>query len=308
VLAEISEKVQADMEAREEAEAEVSEPDAVVEAPPAAEPAPQQSEAIQAKTEETPASDPVPALSETASVETGEPPAASPVAPQQEASEDKTESAAPPETPVNEKEPTALIQEVKPEELTGEPEENEKPDKEDIERLNQKIMEQAKSVQTNADTKVTEPAESEIPETQVADEGNGARTSAPPEVAAADNSNASVAAPPQDSDKVAALPPGGAQDAPKEEQAPVDDVKSWCQERYQTPSELESCMKQRAVAKDRIDKLSGKFSNGSKERGVLEKCMSDWKEGSTYNYEMVIYCTQFYCTQSNIDSCKDLSR
>jgi hypothetical protein len=67
-------------------------------------------------------------------------------------------------------------------------------------------------------------------------------------------------------------------------------------------------MKHRAVAKDKIDKLSGSYSGGTKEREVLDKCMSDWKEGGTYNYEMVISCTQFFCTQRGIEDCKDLSK
>lgn len=67
-------------------------------------------------------------------------------------------------------------------------------------------------------------------------------------------------------------------------------------------------MKQRAAAKDRIDKLSNKYTGGSPEREVLDKCMSDWKDGSTYNYEMVISCTQFFCTQRGIEDCKDLGK
>ncbi|MEW6143597.1 MAG: hypothetical protein AB1598_01120 [Thermodesulfobacteriota bacterium] len=334
VLAEISEKVQADMEAREEAEAEVLEPDtAVVETPTvvrpveeATEPEPTVEEPevktpVKEGTPEPPAAEPAPALSENIQVKTEETPAAEPALPPSENNPVKTEQAATAEPPQEvkteevthadpsqaEKDTAEPPQEVKTEEGIEKTDEDKKPDKEDIERLNQKIMEQAKAVQTNADMKETSSSESETPQSKATDEEKAAGTSAPPDAVSADNSNTSKAAPPADAEEVAALPPGEADEELKEE-APVDDVKSWCRERYQTPSEQESCMKQRAVAKDKIDKLSGKFSNGSKERGVLDKCMSDWKEGSTYNYEMVISCTQFFCTQSDIESCKDLSK
>jgi hypothetical protein len=107
---------------------------------------------------------------------------------------------------------------------------------------------------------------------------------------------------------VAVAPPGGAAEELKEEEAPVDDVKSWCQERYEVQTERDDCEKHRAAAKDKIDKLSNSYSGGTKEKDVLDKCMTDWKEGGTYNYEMVISCTQFFCTQRGIEDCKDLSK
>jgi hypothetical protein len=220
----------------------------------------------------------------------------------------KTEAVTPAEPSQAEKETAQAPQEVKIEEGSKEIEEDKKPDKEDIERLNQKIMEQAKAVQTNADMKEASSGEPETPQSKATDEEKAAGTSVPNEASTADTSDEGNAAPPADAEEVAVLPPGGAPEEPREKDAPVDDVKSWCQERYQTPAEQENCMKQRAMAKDKIDKLSGKFSNGSKERGVLDKCMSDWKEGSTYNYEMVISCTQFFCTQNSIEDCKDLSK
>lgn len=152
-----------------------------------------------------------------------------------------------------------------------------------IEKLNQKIMEQAKADQGSNVSDETGPigAETPIPANGAPGEGN---------------------------QEVAVVPPGGTAEGPEGKEGPADDIKSWCEDRYQLKTEREECMKNRAVAKDKMDKLSNSYSGGTKEREVLDKCMSDWREGGTYNYEMVISCTQFFCTQRGIEDCKDLSK
>ncbi|MGH7892684.1 MAG: hypothetical protein ACREN0_10470, partial [Thermodesulfobacteriota bacterium] len=235
-----------------------------------------------------------------------EAPAAEPPAPPSEPPVVKTEEAPSGEVSAIEKDNAEAPADVKTEEGTEEPEEES--DEEKIERLNQKIMEQTKTAQPVGDTVEASAGDTkaETPPAQVPDKGKAAEES--PGNPAADTPKAGDAAPAADNQEVAAMPPGKAAEELKEEEVPVDDVKSWCQERYQTQAEQQDCMKSRAVAKDKIDKLTSSFSGGTREREVLDKCMSDWKEGGTYNYEMAIYCTQFFCTQNGIEGCKNLSK
>ncbi len=296
VLEEISRKVQADMEA-EDSEAPVEE-NAVSEAPAAPEPK------EEVYVPETPREKPEVKTVEKTDIP--EAPAAEPPAPPSETPEVKTEEAPSGEVSAIEKDNAEAPADVKTEEETKEPEEES--DEEKIERLNQKIMEQTKTAQPAEDTveASTGDTKAETPPAQVPDKGKAAEES--PGSPAADTPKAGDAAPDADNQEVAAMPPGEAAEELKEEEAPVDDVKSWCQDRFHTTEEQENCMKSRAVAKDKIDKLTSSFSGGTREREVLDKCMSDWKEGGTYNYEMAIYCTQFFCTQNGIEGCKDLSK
>jgi hypothetical protein len=216
----------------------------------------------------------------------------------------KTEEAPSGEVSAIEKDNAEAPADVKTEEETEEPEEES--DEKKIERLNQKLMEQASTDKLTRVAEETISGESETPQAQDPDEGKGAE---PPSGSFnADSSSAGNATPLADDQEIAAMPLDEAAGELKEEKVPADDVISWCRERCQTPAELENCMKLRAVAKDKIDKLTNTFAGGTKEREVLDKCMSDWKEGSTYNYEMAISCTQFFCTQGHIEGCKDLSK
>lgn len=297
VLEEISRKVRTEMEAEDSSQSEAPvEDNAVSEAPAASEPEEEASgpepprEKIEVKTVEK--------------TDIPEAPAALPPAHPSETPEVKTEEAPSGEVPAIEKDNAEAPADVKTEEETEEPEEES--DEEKIERLNQKIMEQAGTDKLNKVAEETIPGESETPQAQVPDEGKGAE---PPSVKInAEDTKPANAGPVIENKEVAAMPPGEAAWDPKDEKAPADDVISWCRERCETPAELENCMKLRAVAKDKIDKLTNTFAGGTKEREVLDKCMSDWKEGSTYNYEMAISCTQFFCTQGGIEGCKDLSQ
>lgn len=298
VLEEISMKVQAEMESRGEAQSEAPMPyRADTETPAVAQPqeevsGPETSQvATRVKTAEK--------------ADIPEAPAAEPPAPPSETPEVKTEETPSEEVSVIEKDNAEAAPEVKAEEGTEEP--NAKESGEDkIKALNQKIMEQASTDKLNRIAEETIPGESETPQDQVPDERKGAE---PPSGSFnADSSSAGNTTPLADRQEIAAMPPGDAAGELKEEKAPADDVISWCRERCETPEELENCMKLRAVAKDKIDKLTNTFAGGTKEREVLDKCMSDWKEGSTYNYEMAISCTQFFCTQGHIEGCKDLSQ
>lgn len=301
VLAEISEKVQSDMEAREAARSEAPLADT------------EESEAPEAAQPKEEVSEPQPPVEETEVKASGndeapEAPAAEPAFPSSETIEVKTEQAAPAEAPDIEKETAEPPQDVKTEAVSEEPKEVEKPDEDNIEKLNQKLMEQAETAQPVEDAVEAGPSETES-ETQQARVPDGGKGEEPPSGSlTADSSNAGNAAPVTGDKDVAAMPPGEAAEELKEEEVPVDDVKSWCQERYYIQAEQQNCMKSRAVAKDKIGKLTNSFSGGTREREVLDKCMSDWKEGSTYNYQMVIYCTQFFCTQSHIEGCTDLSK
>ena len=305
VLEEISRKVQAEMEAEDSSQSEAPVGDnAVSEAPAASEPGEEVSgpetprEEIEVKTAEK--------------TDIPEAPAAEPPAPPSETPEVKTEEAPSGEVSAIEKDNAEAPADVKTEEGTEEPKETEEPEEESdekkIERLNQKIMEQTETAQPAEDTVEagSGDTETENPQAPVTDEGKAAEKS--PGNPAAGTSKAGDAAPAADNQEVAAMPPGEAAEELKEEEVPVDDVKSWCQDRLHTPDEQENCMKSRAVAKDKIDKMTSSFSGGTREREVLNKCMSDWKEGGTYNYEMAIYCTQFFCTQNGIEGCKDLSK
>ncbi len=178
-------------------------------------------------------------------------------------------------------------------------------DKERVEKLNQKIMEQASANTGAQDSQTAGNEKSETPASEAA--AGGQKTDESAEVTPSGDNTAGNAPEPENQE-VAVAPPGGVPEELKEEEVHVDDIKSWCQENYQTEPEREKCMKSRAVAKDKTDKLANAYSEGTKEKGVLDKCMSDWKEGNTYNYEMVISCTQFFCTQGGIEKCKDLSK
>ncbi|MFI5324113.1 MAG: hypothetical protein ACHQ6U_11455 [Thermodesulfobacteriota bacterium] len=173
-------------------------------------------------------------------------------------------------------------------------------DKEKVEKLNQKIMEQANINQVNEVSKGTETAKAEPAPAAPEDHGENAS----PELAGSGDSTARKA--PDAGNKEAAIAPQGG--APDEEKGPADDIISWCHDRYQTAAEQESCMKSRTAAKNKTEKLMNEYSQGTKERQALDKCVTDWKEGDTYNYEMIISCTQFYCAHGGIEKCKNLSQ
>jgi len=102
----------------------------------------------------------------------------------------------------------------------------------------------------------------------------------------------------------AALAP---EDELKEEALPEDEINSWCS-RYQTDFERTACVKKRTEARDKTEALSTSFEDGTPEKEIVEKCRADWKEGITYNYEMVVSCTQFFCGQKGLEACKELSK
>jgi hypothetical protein len=302
VLAEISEKVQADMEAEEAAENAPSETDSAESEPPPV----QRRDVV---------STPEPSKEKT-KITTPEK-TESPVVKASEPTAEPTPVPPPPtEAPSlkSEEEPSpvaASTGEENVEPQAGEGEESKVPEEKEsgkgkIEKLNQKIMEQTNAGQESKAVDETVPAEVGTESNQPADKA--AETASPPAVQDSDVPQPGGPAPGENNQEVAVVPPGGTAEELKEEEVPGDDIKSWCQERYEIQTEREDCMKHRAVAKDKIDKLSGSYSGGTKEREVLDKCMSDWKEGGTYNYEMVISCTQFFCTQRGIEDCKDLSK
>lgn len=299
VLEEISKKVQAEMEARDDAQSEAPIPDdADSEAPAASEPV------EEASLPETPRGEiEVKTVEKT---DIPEAPAAEPPALPSETPEVKTEEAPSADVPAIEKDSAEAPPDLTAEKGTEEPKEESDEDK--IERLNQKIMEQAKTAKPAEDAgkTIASDAGAETPQARVTEEEKVTEGST--EGPSGNASEAGVAAPAADNQEVAAIAPGEAADELKEEEVPVDDVKSWCLERYQDPAEQQNCMETRAVSKDKIQKLSDAFTGGTKEREILDKCMSDWKEGATYNYQMVIYCTQFFCTQNGIERCKDLSK
>lgn len=102
----------------------------------------------------------------------------------------------------------------------------------------------------------------------------------------------------------AALAP---EDELKEEALPEDEISSWCS-RYQTDFEREACVKKRTAARDKAGVLTTSFEDGTPEKEIVEKCRADWKEGITYNYEMVVSCTQFFCGQKGLEACKELAK
>jgi|GEM_PF-2067706 len=300
VLEEISMKVQAEMESRGEAQSEAPIPyRADNETPPVVQP----QEEVSGSEPETPKEEI--AVQTTVKERAPEAPAVEPPAPPPVTPEVKTEETPSEEVSVIEEDNAEAAREVKTEEETVEPDAKES-DEDKIKELNQKIMEQADTDKLKMVAGETISGESETPQAQVKDEGKGAEQ--PSENLAAESSNSGNAVPVTGNKEVAAMPPGEAAGELKEEKVPPDDVISWCRERCETPTELENCMKLRAVAKDKVEKLTNTFGGGTKEREVLDKCMSDWKEGSTYNYEMAISCTQFFCTQGHIVGCQDLSK
>lgn len=94
----------------------------------------------------------------------------------------------------------------------------------------------------------------------------------------------------------------------KEEALPEDEINSWCSGRYQTDFERESCVEKRTAARDKAEVLVSSFEDGTPEREIVEKCRADWKEGMTYNYEMVVSCTQFFCSQKGLEACTQLAK
>lgn len=288
VLAEISQKVQADMEAQEteekNAQAElVKGPSEPLVTTREEKPVPPVKEKAEAKVEETKTI--VPEKTEAPETLAAEP---TPVPPTETPSTEPVEEPAP---------EAASAVEENAEQQTGNAEESKETawketGKDKIDQLNQKIMEQAEAGGGSIAADETVPADDITP----------------PAAENPDTAEPGVPAEGEAGEEIALVPPGGTPEEIKEEEVPLDDVKSWCEGRYQVKTEQEECMKHRAVAKDKIDKLSGSYSGGSQEREVLDKCMSDWKEGGTYNYEMVISCTQFFCTQRGIEDCKDLSK
>lgn len=105
----------------------------------------------------------------------------------------------------------------------------------------------------------------------------------------------------------AALAPGMTEEELKEEALPEDEINSWCS-KFQTDFERAACVKKRTEARDKAEVLSTSFEDGTPEKEIVEKCRADWKEGVTYNYEMVVSCTQFFCTQKGLEACKELSK
>jgi hypothetical protein len=105
----------------------------------------------------------------------------------------------------------------------------------------------------------------------------------------------------------AALAPGMAEEELQEEALPEDEISSWCS-KYQTDFERAACVKKRTEARDKSEVLTTSFEEGTPEKEIVEKCRADWKEGITYNYEMVVSCTQFFCTQKGLEACKELSK
>jgi len=105
----------------------------------------------------------------------------------------------------------------------------------------------------------------------------------------------------------AALAPGMTEEELQEEALPEDEISSWCS-RYQTDFERAACVKKRTEARDKAEVLSTSFEDGTPEKEIVEKCRADWKEGVTYNYEMVVSCTQFFCTQKGLEACKELAK
>jgi hypothetical protein len=95
--------------------------------------------------------------------------------------------------------------------------------------------------------------------------------------------------------------------APEEREklsAPADsEIKSWCEARMGTGSELKNCIQIRSEAKQSMNRMVKQFPPGTEAGDIIEKCKADWKEGDAYNYEMVISCTQFFCKQKGIRGC-----
>lgn len=105
----------------------------------------------------------------------------------------------------------------------------------------------------------------------------------------------------------AALAPGMTEEELQEEALPEDEISSWCS-RHQTDFERAACVKKRTEARDKAEVLSTSFEDGTPEKEIVEKCKADWKEGITYNYEMVVSCTQFFCNQKGLEACKELAK
>ncbi len=107
--------------------------------------------------------------------------------------------------------------------------------------------------------------------------------------------------------EIAASEPGVLKEEITESEILADDIKSWCMRRADTETEQETCINSRTEAKEKIEDLIEAHPAGSEERDVVEKCKSDWKDGNTYNYEMVVSCIQFFCARQGMESCKELS-
>ncbi|HKQ32826.1 MAG TPA: hypothetical protein VJV40_06450, partial [Thermodesulfobacteriota bacterium] len=300
VLAEISQKVQADMEAKEAEENGES----ITESAEIEQPVERREEASKPEPPKVETKAKTPEKTEAPAVKAPEPTAEpTPVPPPPtEAPSLKSEEEPAPET--------ASTGEENVEPQQGKGEESKEPKEEEsgkgnIEALNQKIMEKAGSGQESKAVDETVPAEGEA---QLNQQDKAADTATPPAVQDSGNAEPASPAAGEENKEVAVVPPGGTTEELKEEEGPMDEIKSWCQERYEVQTERDDCEKHRAAAKNKVDKLSNSYPGGTKEKDVLDKCMTDWKEGGTYNYEMVISCTQFFCTQRGIEDCKDLSK
>jgi len=94
----------------------------------------------------------------------------------------------------------------------------------------------------------------------------------------------------------------------KEEALPEDEINAWCASRHETDFERAACVKKRTAARDKAEALSTSFGDGTPESEIVEKCRTDWKEGVTYNYEMIVSCTQFFCNQKGLEACVQLAK
>lgn len=108
------------------------------------------------------------------------------------------------------------------------------------------------------------------------------------------------------SSEIAVRETGGLKEETTKTESALDDVNSWCVSGTDTEAELESCINSRAEAKERINNLIEAHPRGSPERDIVEKCKADWKDGNTYNYDMVVSCIQFFCAREQIESCRRL--
>ncbi|MEQ9618486.1 MAG: hypothetical protein RIG61_04865 [Deltaproteobacteria bacterium] len=165
------------------------------------------------------------------------------------------------------------------ENMAGEEKTNDETERiEKIEKMNQAIMQRGTESQ-------------EIPEGRVKEReapASGVNRSAAPEIAAAG---------PETLER-------GQSGTP----APPDEIKSWCASKVYSEEEMANCIRRRTEAKENVERMVKASPDGTERRKILEKCKSDWKEGDTYNYDMVLSCVQFFCARKGIDSCEQMAR
>lgn len=89
---------------------------------------------------------------------------------------------------------------------------------------------------------------------------------------------------------------------------PSDEIKSWCMSKLYSEQEIANCIRSRTEAKENVERMAKAFPDATEGRKILEKCKSDWKEGDTYNYEMVLSCAQFFCARKGINGCEQMAR